>query len=80
MKIKTITLITSVISLSLSSLVSAQNTEDKQENLTPDAVLAELMAGNERFAHNQLTKKNVTERMANTSTMSIPKSHHPLLH
>ncbi|MBT8038168.1 MAG: carbonic anhydrase [Verrucomicrobiae bacterium] len=68
------TLLISSALLGLSSMASAQTTADQQKAMTPDGVLAYLMAGNKRFAENKLTPKNVPERIAQTSKGQFPKA------
>jgi carbonic anhydrase len=60
-------------------LVQAQDTrlpvtKEEQEALTPDAVLAELVAGNARFVAGKLTHPDVTARIAASAEGQYPKA------
>jgi len=49
-------------------------TAEVQASLTPDAVLTQLQAGNERYASGQLTERNVLAQVAATATGQYPKA------
>jgi len=60
-------------------LVQAQDTQlpvtkEEQQELTPDAVLAELVAGNARFVAGKLTHTDVTARIAASAEGQYPKA------
>lgn len=50
-------------------------TAEEQKKLTPKGVLAELVAGNQRYAANKPTAPNITERIAATATGQHPKAY-----
>lgn len=62
------------------SLIDAENakqtpvTAEQQKALTPDQVLADLMAGNERFSAGKLTDLNIQASIAASSTGQYPKA------
>ncbi len=49
-------------------------TSEEQKALTPDAVLAELLAGNKRFAEGKVKGPNILERIHATSSGQFPKA------
>jgi len=49
-------------------------TQQQQQSMTPDAVLADLMAGNERYAGGNLSDPNVKARIAASSSGQYPKA------
>jgi len=50
------------------------NTAEEQKALTPDAVLANLMEGNKRFASGKLTDLNIKENIKATSKGQYPSA------
>lgn len=57
-----------------SELVSDVLTKDKQENLTPQAVLEELKEGNKRFQNNNLTPWDYMEQAQKTASGQYPEA------
>jgi len=49
-------------------------TQEQQKNLTPDAVILSLMAGNARFAAGKTTQHNITVRIAKSAAGQYPKA------
>jgi carbonic anhydrase len=49
-------------------------TREQQQELTPDAVLAELMAGNARFVAGETTPPNITARIVASAQGQFPKA------
>lgn len=54
--------------------ISHVMTKEQQEKLTPNDVLEDLKAGNERFAKGTLTKRDHSERIRATATGQYPKA------
>lgn len=50
-------------------------TAEVQKTLTPDGVLQELMAGNQRFTAGKQTNTNIATRIAQTSSGQFPKAY-----
>lgn len=55
-------------------LVEQVLTREQQEALTPDAVIATLQAGNVRFTDNDLTARNHSEQVRNSTLSQYPKA------
>lgn len=53
---------------------NAQTTKEQQTTLTPDNVLAELMAGNARFVAGEIGDPEIKKRMKNTANGQYPKA------
>ncbi|MEM7681950.1 MAG: carbonic anhydrase family protein [Planctomycetota bacterium] len=47
---------------------------EQQAELTPDDVLADLLAGNERYVKGKVSKPDITERIAATATGQYPQA------
>ncbi len=68
-------LLTAIVSLSaMTGLVYGQTTKEEQAKITPDEILKELMAGNERYVAGKLTKIDVKAERDATSTGQFPKA------
>ncbi|WFB34307.1 carbonic anhydrase family protein [Kiritimatiellota bacterium B12222] len=57
-----------------SSLLRAQITRAEQEMLTPDDVIADLMAGNEKYITGKLTDGDIVSRIEASATGQHPKA------
>lgn len=55
-------------------LVEQVLTREQQEDLTPDTVIATLKAGNIRFTNNDLTARNHSEQVRNSTLSQYPKA------
>lgn len=74
MKIKIIVPVISVSILAILSIANAQLTKEEQQALTPDAVLEDLMLGNERYLEGKTTDPDVSRRMEATAEGQHPKA------
>ncbi len=71
----TIKLLTAIVSLSaMTGLAYGQTTKAEQAKITPDEVLKELMAGNERYVSGNLSKIDLKAQVTATSTGQYPKA------
>jgi len=48
--------------------------KEDQEKLTPDAVIENLVAGNDDFMHNHLTRQNIPERVKESALGQYPEA------
>lgn len=63
-----------VLLLGLFTTAAAQTTKEEQAALTPDAVLADLIRGNERFLSGNLNALEIEKRIANSAKGQYPKA------
>lgn len=78
-KIKKLTLITESESgetqtLSLKPLVEKVMTKEEQESLTPDIIIESLKEGNKRFVNNDLTARDHSSQIRQTTGGQYPKA------
>lgn len=59
---------------SSSELVKEVMTKQAQENMTPDEVLADLLAGNERYISGELISRDLPEQVVSTTNGQYPKA------
>ena len=52
-------------------------TADEQQAMTPEQVLADLKAGNERFVAGKLTARDYIAQAEATASGQVPQGHHP---
>ena len=55
-------------------LVSAVMDKDSQSAMSPDAVLKDLMSGNERYKSNKLTARDLPAQVNSTTSGQFPKA------
>jgi carbonic anhydrase len=60
--------------LALAAVANGQVTKEEQSALTPDKVLADLMAGNARFVAGEIANPEVKKRIANSANGQYPKA------
>ncbi len=56
------------------NLVSEVMTSERQQNATPQAILDDLMAGNQRYLDNQLTNRDFPAQVKATTSGQYPKA------
>lgn len=69
-----ITALTVMSAFALVACLDAQTSKDEQAALTPDKVLSDLMAGNERYVAGNLTEIDIKAGIAATAGGQFPKA------
>jgi len=69
---KSIVIISAAV-LTLSIPLCAQVTKEEQQELTPEKVLEELMAGNSRYVAGNTTKRDITAKIVASAQGQFPK-------
>jgi carbonic anhydrase len=60
--------------LTSTELVKSVMTKEAQENMTPDEVLTDLLAGNERYVSGELISRDLAEQVSSTTNGQYPKA------
>ena len=67
-------IVVALIMSSFSSAIYAQTSKDEQKALTPDQVIEDLLAGNERYVEGSLSDADIKKRIATSATGQYPKA------